>query len=215
MVKEKRNYSKRDASEFNKFRTFWQVFVCSGIYMLWYKIVYRLEVHGRENIPKDNGYIVCANHLSSLDPTLLCGIMPRRVSFMAKKELFDPPLLRWWIDWLGAFAVNREKLEVSTIKTAMSIKKTDWVLGLFPQGTRGEYGVIKNVTKGFASLAKATKCGILPIGIVGTQEKKKIPFTGKIVVNIGELIPYSDDIDGMVQSWIASVEKLTGFKYEE
>ena len=97
----------------------------------------------------------------------------------------------------------------------MSIKKTNWVLGLFPQGTRGEYGVIKNVSKGFASLAKVTKCGILPIGILGTQEKKKWPFTGKIIVNIGELIPYTDNMDEMVQNWIAAVEKLTGFKYEE
>lgn len=183
--------------------------------MIWYKLIYRLEVHGKENIPKNNEYIVCANHLSNLDPTLLCGIMPRRVSFMAKKELFDTPFICWWIDWLGAFAVNREKLGASTIKTAVSIKKTDWVLGIFPQGTRGEFGVIKNVSKGFASLAKVTKCGILPIGIVGTQENKKIPFTGKIIVRIGELIPYSDDVDEMMREWIASIEKLTGFKYEE
>ncbi len=183
--------------------------------MIWYKLIYRLEVHGKENVPKGNDYIVCANHLSSLDPPLLCGILPRRVSFMAKKELFDKPLMRWWMDWLGAFAVNREKLAASTIKTAVSIKKTDWVLGLFPQGTRGEPGVIQNISKGFANLARITKCGILPIGIVGTQEKKKWPFTGKIIVRIGEVIPYSDNVEEMLQSWISSVENLTGFKYEE
>lgn len=215
MTKEKRNYSKRDASEFNRFRTFWQVLVCGWIYMAWYKLIYRVEINGRENIPNDNGFIVCPNHLSNIDPLLMCGIMPRRVSFMAKKELFDNPLLCWWMDWLGAFAVNREKPGASTIKTAMSIKKTEWVLGLFPQGTRGEFGVIKNVNKGFANLAKVTKCGILPVGVVGTQEKRRLPFTGKIVVNIGELIPYSDNVEQMVQSWIASIEKLTGFKYEE
>ncbi len=215
MTKEKRNYSKRDATEFNRFRTFWQILVCGWIYMIWYKLIYRLEVYGKENVPKGNDYIVCANHLSSLDPPLLCAILPRRVSFMAKKELFDKPLMCWWMDWLGAFAVNREKLAASTIKTAISIKKTDWVLGLFPQGTRGEPGIIQNVSKGFANLARVTKCGILPIGIIGTQEKKKWPLTGKIIVKIGEVIPYSDNIEEMVQCWISSVEKLTGFKYEE
>ena len=54
LAKEKRNYSKRDASEFNKFRTFWQILVCGWIYMFWYKLVYRLEVYGKENIPKNN-----------------------------------------------------------------------------------------------------------------------------------------------------------------
>lgn len=216
LAKEKKNYTMRDASEFNWFRTFWQLFVCAGLYGLWFRLIYRLEIHGMENVPKEhNEYIVCPNHLSALDPPLICGIMPRRVTFMAKKELFETPFLCWWLDWLGAFAVNREKLGVSTIKTAMTIKKTKWALGIFPQGTRGEFGVIKDITKGFASLAKVTKCGILPIGIVGTQEKKKIPFTGKIIVKIGEMIPYSDDIDGMVQEWIIAVQKLTGFKYEE
>lgn len=216
MSKERRNYSKRDTKEFNRFRAFWQKLVCGWVYMVFYKLVYRLEVHGLENVPKNNEYIVCANHLSSLDPPLLCGIMPRRISFMAKKELFDSkkPLMRWWMDWLGAFAVDREKVEVSTMKTAMSIKKTDWVLGLFPQGTRGENGVIQNVSKGFASLAKVTKCGVLPVGIVGSNGKKKIPFTGKIIVNIGEVIPYNDDVDAMVKNWGEAVEKLTGFKYE-
>lgn len=215
MTKEKRNYSKRDASEFNLFRTFWQLLVCRGVYMIWYKLVYRLEVYGKENIPKDNKYIVCANHLSSLDPPLMCAVMPRRVSFMAKKELFDKPLMRWWMDWLGAFAVNREKLAASTIKTATSIQHTDWVLGLFPQGTRGETGVIKDVSKGFANLARITKCDVLPVGIVGSNEKKKFPFTGKIVVRIGKVIPYTNDADKMVKDWALAVTELTGFKYEE
>ena len=215
MTKEKRNYSKRDASEFNLFRTFWQLLVCRGVYMIWYKLVYRLEVYGKENIPKDNKYIVCANHLSSLDPPLMCAVMPRRVSFMAKKELFDKPLMRWWMDWLGAFAVNREKLAASTIKTATSIQHTDWVLGLFPQGTRGETGVIKDVSKGFANLARITKCDVLPVGIVGSNEKKKFPFTGKIVVRIGKVIPYTNDADRMVKDWALAVTELTGFKYEE
>lgn len=215
LAKEKKNYAKRESKEFNKWRKFWQFMVCKIVYMIWYKLVYRLEVHGKENIPKDNNYIVCGNHLSALDPPLLVAIMPRPVSFMAKKELFEKPLMRWWMDWLGAFAVNREKLGASTIKTAMTIKKTNWVLGLFPQGTRGEVGVIKNIEKGFTTLAKATKCGILPVGITGSQAKKKVPFTGKIIVNIGEIIPYSDDLQEMMESWGKAVEKLTGFKYEQ
>jgi len=210
-----KKYTRRTEKQFNRFRAFWQFVVCKIIYMIWYKVVYRLEVHGTENIPRDNNYIACGNHLSALDPPLICAILHNPVSFIAKKELFEKPFMRWWMDWLGAFAVNRDKPEPSTIKTALSIKNTrNWVLALFPQGTREDAGVIKNVSKGFANFAKASKCGILPIGIVGTQTKKKIPFTGKIIVNIGEVIPYSDDVDEVVQSWIKSVEALTGFKYE-
>ena len=121
--------------------------------------------------------------------------------------------MRWWLNWLGAFAVDRENLSVSTIRTVLTIRKTDWVFGIFPQGTRQAPGIISEITKGFASLAKSTKCGILPVGIIGAHEKKKWPFSGKIIVKIGELIPYSENVEEMVEQWTRAVEELTGFKY--
>lgn len=211
---EEKEYTKRAASEFNCWRSFFQILVCKMFYMIRYKFVYRLEVHGLENVPKDNAYIVCPNHLSTLDPPLICGVMPRRVSFMAKKELFDIPFIRWWIDWLGAFAVNRESLGPSTIKTVMEIKKSKWVFGIFPQGTRGEVGTISGVTKGFAGLAKITKCDVLPVGITGTQEVKRWPFSGKIIVRIGKPIPYSKNPDEVVEKWIEAIQELTGFQHK-
>ena len=208
-------YSLRTPEFYNRWRKMFLFLVTHVFYMIRFKLVYRLEVQGKENIPKDNGYIIAANHLSTLDPPLVCGVMNRGVAYMAKKELFENPFLRWWLDWLGAFVVDREKLGVSTIKTVMTIKKTGWVLGIFPQGTRQEPGEISNITKGFASLAKSTKCGILPVGITGTQEVKRFPFTGKIVVKIGKLIPYSDDVSGMVDEWGNAIQELTGFKYNK
>ena len=181
--------------------------------MIRFKLVYRLEVEGLENVPEDNKYIVCANHLSTLDPPLICAVLARSVAFMAKKELFDIRFLRWWIDWLGAFAVNRESLGPSTIKTVMEIKKSKWVFGIFPQGTRGLPGEIRGVTKGFAGLAKITKCDVLPVGIIGTNEVKRLPFSGKIIVKIGKPIPYSDDVESVVEKWTDEIQKLTGFKY--
>lgn len=215
MGKAKKNYSNRPTSTFNKYRAFFQILVCKYFYMIRLKLVYRLKVEGLENVPKDNAYIVCPNHLSTLDPPMVAAIMPRRVSFMAKKELFDIRFLRWWIDWLGAFAVNRESLGPSTIKTVLNIKKSEWVFGIFPQGTRGEPGTISNISKGFAGLAKITKCAVLPVGIVGTNEVKRLPFTGQITVKIGKPIPYSDDTDSVVSKWIDAIQDLTGFKYIE
>lgn len=208
----KKTASSREQKFFNKWRSLFLFIVSHIFYMIRFKLVYRLEVHGKENIPKSNTYIVAPNHLSTLDPPLIAGIMPRSVAFMAKKELFENPFLCWWLNWLGAFAVDREHLSVSTIRTVLTIKKTDWVFGIFPQGTRQEFGIIKDITKGFASLAKTTKCGILPVGIIGTQEVKRLPFSGKIIVKIGELIPYSDNVEEMVLQWTKAICELTGFK---
>ena len=182
--------------------------------MIRFKLIYRLEVYGRENIPENNEYIVAPNHLSTLDPPLVAAIFPRSLAFMAKKELFYNPFLNWWLNWLGAFAVDRENLSVSTIRTVLTIRKTEWAFAIFPQGKRQEPGVISDITKGFASLAKTTKCGILPVGITGTQEARHIPFTGKIIVRIGKLIPYSENVEEMVSAWINEIQELTGFEYK-
>ena len=87
------------------------------------------------------------------------------------------------------------------------------MLGSFPQGTRGIPGEIKDISKGFAGRAKITKCAVLPVGIIGTNEVKRLPFSGKIVVNIGKPIPYSDNIDEMLEKWAEQIQELTGFKY--
>lgn len=207
------NHSLREPKFYNKWRRLFLFLVTHVFYMIRFKLVYRLEVYGKENIPDDNNFIIAANHLSTLDPPLVCAVMNRPVAYMSKKELFENPFMCWWLNWLGAFAVDREKLGVSTIKTVKNLKNTGWVLGIFPQGTRQEAGEISHITKGFASLAKSTKCGILPVGITGTQEVKRFPFSGKIIVRIGKVIPYTDDVVGMVVDWEKSIEDLTGFKY--
>lgn len=158
---EEKEYTKRTASEFNCWRSFFQILVCKMFYMIRYKLVYRLEVQGLENVPKDNAYIVCPNHLSTLDPPLICGVMPRRVSFMAKKELFDIPFIRWWIDWLGAFAVNRESLGPSTIKTVMEIKKVNGYSVFFHREhvvKSGLSAVLQKVLQDWQRLPSAMSC---------------------------------------------------------
>lgn len=214
-IKKANGFSLRQPEFYNIWRRIFLYLVTHIFYMIRFRLVYRLEVYGRENIPNTNDFIIAANHLSTLDPPLICAVMNRGVAYMAKKELFENVFLRWWLNWLGAFAVDREKLGVSTIKTVKNLKETGWVLGIFPQGTRQEPGEISHITKGFASLAKSTKCAILPVGITGTQEVKRIPFTGKIIVKIGQVIPYSDNVEEMVNKWGQSIQSLTGFKYIE
>lgn len=213
-TQEVKKYMTKTIKDFNWLRRLWQFLVTKFWYGLSFRFIYRLEVYGKENIPKDNNYVVVGNHLSTLDPLLVINIMPNPVSYLAKKELFYHPFIKVMLDWLGAIAVDRENVGISTIKSAKSVKDTkSWVLGLFPQGTREKGNEIHNITKGFTGIAKATKCNILPIGIVGTDKPKIMPFTGKIIVKIGKPIEYTDSQDEMLSKWTKSIQELTGFKY--
>ncbi len=205
----KKNYAKREPKEFNMIRRFFQWLTCRGVYGSYYRIACNLKIKGKENVPKKGFFIVAANHVSAIDPFLLVDAVGRPIAYMAKQELFEKKVSRFFLDLLGAFAVNREKLGVSTIKTALGIKKTNWVLGLFPQGTRERDGNMDNITRGFAGLAKTLKCDILPVGIKGGTFNERTSSERKIEVVIGEAIPYNDNTQEMINIWKEKIEKLT------
>lgn len=206
-------YSKRDAKVYNKFRTAFQWVACNIFFGAFIKLMYNYKVEGKEHIPRKERFIVAANHISGRDPFLLPFALDIPIAFMAKEELFEKFFSRLLMDFCGAFAVNREKVEVSTIKTAINIKNTHWMLGLFPQGTRDSSDRVEKITRGFATFAKATKSGILPVAIIGSDQKPKWPFSPKLTVKVGQLIPFSDNIEEMMQQWCQTISELTGKEY--
>lgn len=220
------NYTRRYQSEYNWYRIFTQFravwTVCKPIWGLFYKI----EIIGRENIPKDRKVILAANHISYFDPFLVFMSTWKPVAFMAKKELFERSskntlksrfLDNWrinWLDGLGAFSVNREKLEVSTIKTARDVLKTKrWTLGIFPQGGIRKNKKIENVNKGFAVLAKMVGVDILPIGITGCESYNwDFWHKSKITIKIGKPISSKLEIDEILYQWANSVAQLCDYE---
>lgn len=206
-------FSKRETKEYNTFRSVFQWIVCQIFVGAFVKSMYKYKVEGKENLPKEGKFIVAANHLANIDPFLVRFALNRHIAFMAKEQLFENYFSKKLMDYCGAFAVNREKVEVSTIKTALNIKNTKWMLGLFPQGTRDTGDGIKKITKGFASFAKATKTGILPVAIIGSNEKPKILGSNNLTVKIGKLIPYSNNLEEMMTQWCETLSELTGQQY--
>ena len=211
--KQNQKYAMRSTKFFNRWRRIFLFLVTNVFYMIRFKLVYRLEVYGKENIPKDNKYIVAANHLSTLDPPLVCSVMKRGVAYMAKKELFDNPFMRWWLNWLGAFAVDREKLGVSTIRTVMGIKDTNWVLGIFPQGgIRKDTNKIENIHKGFVMFAKKFKADIIPVAICGYDGYAKKLFEKHLTMKVGKPISYELPEDEIVNNWVKQICDFTGLE---
>ena len=209
-----KNFAKREPREYNFVRLIFQRFVVKFLFFPFFKIFYRLEVQGIKNIPRDKSFIVAANHLSNLDPPMIATALRKPVAYMAKKELFEVPVLSNIIDWLGAFSVNREKLEMSTIKTAKGVMSTNkWILAMFPQGSRDISGKITKMTQGFAYLAKAANVEIVPVAIIGSDKTNFVPFKGKVTVKIGKPIPAPINLEETMDGWANSIAELTGFEY--
>ena len=209
-----RNYARRYAKEFNFFRMFYQILWCVFVAIPIFWFFYKFEVKGRENIPKDRKFICAANHVSYLDPFLVSVAVVKPIAYMAKKELFEnSPFFTLNMDWLGAFAVNRQKLEVSTIKTVKELYKTNWLLGIFPQGGIRKNHTIEKINKGFAVVAKAAKWDILPISITGCEKYNWIPFGAKVVVQIGKPISCKLSQDEIIEQWGQQVASMSHYNY--
>jgi len=139
--------------------------ICRGLLRLIYAIVFPLKIVGKENVPKEGGVLLCANHISLLDPMTIGIKLDRQVKYMAKAELFQIPVLGWLIKKLGAFPVKRGGVSKESIKTALNTLRGGNVMGIFPEGTRNsDAGVAK---KGAASFALRSGAAVIPAAIVG------------------------------------------------
>jgi len=206
-------YSKVNESHYSLFKECFQNFV---VYIILYpilKVLFRIEVQGKENIPQGCGIIAASNHTSYFDPPVLAVATKRLVAFMAKEELFHVPVLSPIIQALGAFSVNRGKLEIATIKSAKHVlSKTKWWLGIFPEGTRVKGNKIGKINSGFGYLAKSTGSKVLPVGIV--INRSFCPIFGKMIVRIGKPIEDVSNPEELMDKWAEAVAALTGKEYD-
>ncbi|MCL2216914.1 MAG: 1-acyl-sn-glycerol-3-phosphate acyltransferase [Defluviitaleaceae bacterium] len=129
------------------------------------KILFRFKVTGMENIPKTGAFLLCANHLSLLDPIVLAVFMKRQPRFMAKKELFKFRPFGSLLRALGAFPVDRKAADMTAFRTAMSVLKSGDGLLIFSQGTRMKE--FENAKGGVALFALKSGAQIVPAGIRG------------------------------------------------
>lgn len=95
---------------------------------------FRLRKFGRENIPKEGPAILVCNHLRMMDTACIIAFSPRKVCFMAKKELFENPFLRAVLTSIGTFPISRGEADLSGIRTALRILKEGGLLCIFPEG---------------------------------------------------------------------------------
>ncbi|EGC84495.1 lysophospholipid acyltransferase family protein [Anaerococcus hydrogenalis] len=132
--------------------------------------IYRIKVHGIENIPKDQKYIICANHKSLLDPVFVALAVNRQVHFIAKKELFEIPILKSILKKLKALPAQRDGKDLSVLRDSIKLIKEGKILGIFPEGTRVKEIKRENIKDGAGYIALKSKTDILTIEIISSYK---------------------------------------------
>ena len=129
----------------------------------------RVKVIGKENIPKNSGYVLAANHISAWDAVSMAFSCPDELNFMAKKELFKNKLLGFILRKLNGFPIDRGASDIKAIKTALSVLKSGKVLMIFPEGTRmkEQDQTDDDAKNGMTMLAHRSRVPIVPAAITG------------------------------------------------
>jgi 1-acyl-sn-glycerol-3-phosphate acyltransferase len=145
---------------------------CAATLRAFFSSVLRARVRGVENVPLDGPLIVASNHLSYFDPPALC-YCPRRIRFMAKRELFEIPLLAPLIRTLGAYPVDRQGSPQAAIKQSLAVLRAGGAIGIFPEGTRNLDGAA-DAQLGMALLAAWSSATVVPTCILGGDRIRKL-----------------------------------------
>lgn len=147
------------------------------------------ELKGIENVPVEGPLIIVSNHLALADPPIVGAVIPRRMVFMAKEELFRyGPVISYFVKSFGAFPVKRGQPAVHAVRKAMDVLSQGKVLVIFPEGMRSRSGKLKEAFPGVAAIAIASGAPVLPVGISGTEDMDRISWIFRrphVRVNIG------------------------------
>ncbi|GHG23329.1 lysophospholipid acyltransferase family protein [Streptomyces zaomyceticus] len=128
------------------------------------------RVLGAWRMPASGPVILAVNHAHNIDGPMLMGTAPRPVHFLIKKEAFVGPLGSF-LQGIGQVEVDRESTDRKAIGNALGVLEQGGVLGIFPEGTRGD-GDFASLRAGLAYFALRSGAPIVPVAVLGSTERR-------------------------------------------
>jgi 1-acyl-sn-glycerol-3-phosphate acyltransferase len=155
-------------------------------------LIYRVRAIGAENVPKKGAVILAPNHFSQMDHFFIGLYLRRKVRFMAKSQMFGPPLLTYIYKHGGVFPVRRGHHDEEAIETARIILSQDEMLLVYAEGGRSRSGKLKEVKPGIGRIALESGAPVVPVAIQGSEQVrrwKRFRFP-KVTVQFGEPLSF-------------------------
>lgn len=180
-------------------------------FWLWFVLLCRVRVRGRQHVPASGPCLIVANHQSYFDIPLVAAATRRHVCFVARETLAKSRPIAFLIKWCGAVMVRRGASDRASIRAiALHLERGD-VVCIFPEGTRSRDGRVGPFKRGVALIARQARVPIIPAGIRGTLtifgRDAKVPRPARCSIEFGPaLSPERDVLDVAA----AAVAELVG-----
>ncbi len=213
----------------------WYELFKASIFRPLVKYGFRARIIGAENVPRSGGAVLASNHIATMDSLVVPAMIPRRVTYPAKAELFSgkggpgPAVVAWFLKAVGMVPMDRGggRASATALDNISEVLASGALVGIYPEGTRSPDGRLYKGKTGLARMVLANDVPVLPVGVVGTQKVHGpfgIPWIKRPMVIVGEPLHFSElagrDRETKALRWVtdetlAAIQRLTGQEYAD
>lgn len=155
-------------------------------------LIWRVRQIGVENVPEDGPLVLAPNHFSQMDHFFIGVYLRRKIRFMAKSQLFGPPVLTYVYKHGGVFPIRRGHHDEEAIETARILVEQGEMLLIYAEGGRSRSRRLGEPKPGIGRIALETGAPVVPVAIHGserTRQWKRLHFP-KVTVQFGEPLSF-------------------------
>jgi 1-acyl-sn-glycerol-3-phosphate acyltransferase len=155
-------------------------------------LLWRVRAIGVENVPKDGPLVLAPNHFSQMDHFFVGLYLRRKIRFMAKSQLFGPPVLTYIYKHGGVFPVRRGHHDEEAFETVRQLLAQGEMLLVYAEGGRSRTQTLGEPKPGIGRIALESGAPIVPVAIHGSEyarQWKRFRFP-KTTVQFGEPLTF-------------------------
>ncbi len=155
-------------------------------------LIYRVRAIGVENVPRSGPLVLAPNHFSQMDHFFSAVYLRRAVRFMAKSQLFGPPVLTYIYKHGGVFPVRRGQRDEEAFRTAYALLDQGEMLLVYVEGGRSRSRNLGEPRPGIGRIALESGVPIVPVAIHGSATVRRWKWLRfpKVTVQFGEPLTY-------------------------
>ena len=154
-----------------------------------------LRIYGQDNIIEEGPALIAMNHQSFLDPPFAGICCQREIFYLARKTLFDPPVLGFLLRRINVIGVDRDGSDVAAIRGVIRVLRSGGCTIVFPEGTRSRDGSLLPARPGAGLIIARTLAPVIPMRVFGAHDAfpkgAKFPRPRPVTIVIGEPVRFS------------------------
>lgn len=135
-----------------------------------FRILAKIKITGRENIPFGRPYVVAMNHVSIFDPPFAAAFWPEHLEIIGASDVFEKPGQGQLLRAYGVIPVHRGDYDRVLLVKIINILKAGLPMLIAPEGGRSHVPAMRRAKPGVAYIIEQTGVPVLPVGLVGTTE---------------------------------------------